>query len=159
MTPPVCDDVRMRRLLGHPAAGDDAHVATCDACAVATAALGHLWAAFAADRPPIPPPALAPRVLAAARPLLAARRRHAARRALAAAVAVALLPLPLIVFVDVWVLQMIYGTLTRFFPATLSFYLVVNYAAVLALLGALTYGAIPLLAERQARGRYEALHG
>ncbi len=140
MTPPVCDDVRMRRLLGHPAAGDDAHVATCDACAVATAALGHLWAAFAADRPPIPPPALAPRVLAAA-------------------VAVALLPLPLIVFVDVWVLQMIYGTLTRFFPATLSFYLVVNYAAVLALLGALTYGAIPLLAERQARGRYEALHG
>jgi hypothetical protein len=38
-------------------------------------------------------------------------------------------------------------------------YLVVNYAAVLALLGALTYGAIPLLAERQARGRHEALHG
>jgi hypothetical protein len=44
-------------------------------------------------------------------------------------------------------------------PAGLSFYLVVNYAAVLALLGALTYGSIPLLAERQARGSNEALHG
>ena len=40
----------------------------------------------------------------------------------------------------------------RLLPRPLSFYLVVNYAAVLALLGALTYGAIPLLAERQARG-------
>ena len=61
--------------------------------------------------------------------------------------------------VDVWALQAIYGGLTRLLPAALSLYLVVNYAAVLALLGALTYGAIPLLAERQARGRHEALHG
>ena len=156
---PLCDDVRTHWLLGQPTAADEAHVAACDACAAATVTLARVRAAFVADRAPAPSPVLAPRVLAAARPVLAARRRHAARRALAAAVAVALLPLPLIVFVDVWVLQMIYGTLTRFFPATLSFYLVVNYAAVLALLGAVTYGAIPLLAERQARGRYEALHG
>jgi len=60
--------------------------------------------------------------------------------------------------VDVWAMQAIYGVLTRLLPPTLSFYLVVNYAAVLALLGALTYGAIPLLAEHQARGRHDALY-
>lgn len=38
-------------------------------------------------------------------------------------------------------------------------YLVAHYIALLALLGALTYGAVPLLAEPQARGRQEVLHG
>jgi hypothetical protein len=63
------------------------------------------------------------------------------------------------VAVDLWALQAIYEGLRHLLPEPLSFYLVVNYAAVLALLGALTYGAIPLLAERQARGYNEALHG
>jgi hypothetical protein len=155
----VCDDVRARRLLGRAEAGDATHVAACADCAAAVAALGRVHAAFAADVAPEPTPALAARVRSAVRPLLAARRRHAERRALAAAVLVALLPLPLIVLVDVWVLQALYGGLSRFLSPTVSFYLVVNYAAVLALLGTLTYGAIPFLAERQARGRYEARHG
>jgi hypothetical protein len=155
----VCDDVRARRLFGRPEPGDEAHLAGCDACAAAASALGRVRTAFAADPTAPPSPMLAPRVLAAARPVLAARRRHAARRALAAALVAALLPLPLIVAVDVWALQMIYGGLSRFLSPTVSLYLVMNYAAVLALLGTLTYGAIPFLAERQARGRYEALHG
>jgi hypothetical protein len=155
----ACDDVRERRFLGRATPEDDAHVAACAACAADDATLGVLSGAFAADPAPVAGPTLAPRVLAAAAPLLAARRRHAARRAIAAAVAAALVPLPLIVLFDVWALQMIYGALARLLPSTLSFYLVVNYAAVLALLGTLTYGAIPLLAERQARGRHEALHG
>jgi hypothetical protein len=61
--------------------------------------------------------------------------------------------------IDVWALGTIYAWLARLLPPALSLYLVVNYAAVLALLGALTYGAIPLLAERQARGLREAPHG
>jgi len=97
--------------------------------------------------------------LAATGPLLAAKRRHATRHVLVAAVAAALLPLPLILMIDIWALGAIYGGLTRLLPPALSFYLVVNYAAVLALLGTLTYGAIPLLAERQARSQREALHG
>ena len=155
----TCDDVRARRLLGRPEAGDDAHVALCAACTASAPALARVREAFAAAAPPEPSPLLAARVRAAARPLLAARRRHAERRALAAAVVAALLPLPLIVLVDVWALQAIYGGLSHFLSPTVSFYLVANYAAVLALLGALTYGAIPFLAERQARGRHEALHG
>jgi hypothetical protein len=154
----VCDDVRERRFLGLGRA-DEGHVASCPHCRSEADALGRLAATFASARVPAPSPALALRVVAAARPLLAARRRYTARRAVATALAAALVPLPLILLVDAWVLRAIYDGLSRFFPAALSFYLVGNYAAVLALLGALTYGAIPLLAERQARGRHEASYG
>jgi len=159
MTTSGCDDVRERGFLGRSAPGDATHVAACAECREALAALVPLARAFASSRVAAASPALETRVLAAARPLLAARRCHAARRALAAAVAAALLPLPLIVMIDLWALHAIYDGLARLLPASLSFYLVANYAAVLALLGTLTYGAIPLLAERQARGRNEALHG
>ena len=159
MTITPCDEVRERLLLGHATAADAAHAASCAACGAETAALGRVAAAFAADEVAAPSPALATRVLAAARPLLAVKRRYAARRALAAAVAAALVPLPLILMIDVWALGTIYAWLARLLPPALSFYLVVNYAAVLALLGALTYGAIPLLAERQARGLREASNG
>ncbi len=155
----TCADVRERRLLGRELAGDAEHVAGCAACRVAVAALADLAAAFASHSVPAPSARLAERVRAEVRPLLAARRRHAARRALVAAVIAALVPLPLIVLVDAWALHLIYDGLSRLLPERLSFYLVVNYAAVLALLGAVTYGAVPLLAERQARGRHEALHG
>ena len=159
MTITPCDEVRERRLLGAGTPADAAHAATCDACRAADAAMTRVGALFAADRLEAPAPALGARVLAAARPLLVAKRRHAARRAIAAAVAAALVPLPLILLIDVWALGTIYGWLSRLLPPALSFYLVVNYAAVLALLGALTYGAIPLLAERQARGLREATDG
>lgn len=156
---PTCDDVRERRFLGRSEDGDEAHLADCPACGGDAAALGALAAAFASHAVPSPAPALGERVRTEAAPLLAARRRHAARRPLAAALAVALLPLPLIVALDAWALHLIYDALRRLLPEPLSFYLVANYAAVLALLGALTYGAIPLLAERQARGYHEAIHG
>lgn len=154
-----CDAVRERRFLGRPLAEDETHAATCPGCGPELDALAQVAAALVADVSPTPTPTLAPRVRLAVRPLLATRRRYAARHAIAAAVAAALLPLPLIVCFDVWALAAIHGALTRLLPAGLSLYLVVNYAAVLALLGALTYGAIPLLAERQARVFREASHG
>lgn len=155
----ACDDVRARRFLGRVAPGDDAHVAACSECGAIAPELAALQAGFARHAVLPPAPELEDRIRADARPLLAARRRHAARRSLVAALAAALLPLPLILAVDLWALQAIYETLRRLLPEALSLYLVVNYAAVLALLGALTYGAIPVLAERQARGYNEALHG
>ena len=154
-----CDEVRERCFLGAVLREDAAHLASCEECRTAAAALGRLTLTLTADPVTPPSPVLRSQILAAATPLLAAKRRHAARHALAAAIAAALLPLPLILMIDVWALGAIYSGLTRLLPPALSFYLVVNYAAVLALLGALTYGAIPLLTERQARGRHEALHG
>ena len=99
-------------------------------------------------------PALAARVLAAARRCSRAPTRHAARRAARARRRRRAPAAP--AHRDGRRLGAA-GALRRSSRGScrrpLSFYLVVNYAAVLALLGALTYGAIPLLAERQARGR------
>jgi len=159
MSAALCDEIRARRVLGRAEPADAAHLAACAECRGETATVGRLAAAFGAYEIPAPDPRLAASVATAVRPVLAARRRYAARRALASAVAAALLPLPLILVVDAWALQAIYHGLARLLPPTLSFYLVLNYAAVLALLGALTYGAIPLLAERQARNRHEASYG
>jgi hypothetical protein len=159
MTTSACTEARERAFLGRSLPADAAHVAACPECAVAIDALAEVSALLAADTVTPPAPALAARVLSAAAPLLATRRRHAARGRLAAALAAALLPLPLILVIDAWALGTIYALLTQLLPPTLSFYLVVNYAAVLALLGAVTYGAIPLLAERQARGLREVQHG
>lgn len=154
-----CDDVRERAFLGRAEAGDAEHVAACATCGDVTPVLGELAATFAAHRVAEPTPGLDVRVAAKARPLLLARRRHAARRQIAAALVAALVPLPLIVVLDVWALRVMYDVLRWLLPEPLSLYLIVNYAAVLALLGTLTYGAIPLLAERQARSRPEVLHG
>src|SRR6185295_18661470 len=104
-----CDDIRERRMLGRATAADAAHAAACAACGAEAAAVARVAAAFAADSAAAPSPALAARVLAAARPLLDAKRRHAARRALVAADAAALVPLPLIVMIDVWALGAMYA--------------------------------------------------
>ena len=103
MTSP-CDDVRERRFLGAGRHDDAAHLASCEECRAATAVLGRLAQALAADHVTPPSPVLRAQVLAAAGPLLAAKQRHAARHALVAAVAAALLPLPLILMIDVWAL-------------------------------------------------------
>ena len=156
---PICDDVRERSFLGRATCEDAEHVAACEACRDVAPVLGDLATAFGAHTVAAPTAGLDVRVLTEARPLLLARRRHAARRPLAAALVAALVPLPLIVALDVWALHAMYDVLRRLLPEPVSLYLIVNYAAVLALLGTLTYGAIPLLAERQARSRPEVLHG
>jgi hypothetical protein len=48
--------------------------------------------------------------------------------------------------------------LSAVLPGALSTFVVANYAILLALLLALTYGAVPILAERQARGQREEIH-
>lgn len=154
-----CTTVRERRLLDEPL-GDAlrAHVATCAACAADAPLVGALGRMLAADLPAEPPPGLHARVAAAAAPLLAARVRRPPHRAVVRAIVAALLPLPLVVLVDAWALRAIYGALTRVLPESLSFYLVVNHAALLALLCGLTYAAIALLAEHQHRPGREVLH-
>ena len=75
------------------------------------------------------------------------RAEQPAVRALAAA----LIPLPAILVFDVALVRAIYSLLGAVLPHGLSLYLVVNHAALLALLLTLTYGAVPFLAARQAR--------
>jgi hypothetical protein len=144
----ACDDVLEAVLLGRRLPADAArHVAECPRCAAQAPALRAVAGMLAV--PPAPPPALVARVVAAAAPTLARLRR----RALARAIAVALLPLPLIVFVDALAVRAVGGLLGVLLPEALATYLVFHWTAVLALGLALATAAVPLLAERQLRVR------
>ena len=148
----ACETTRVALALGaerDPAVAT--HVATCTDCRAELATLRQLAATLAVGRPPSPTPALALRVRQAAAPLLARNASLALWRTVGRAVAVALLPLPLLLLIDSYVVRAIYGSLRAVLPDALSLYFVVNYTTLLAVLLTLAYGAIPLLAERQAR--------
>jgi hypothetical protein len=146
-----CDDIRAARLLGEPLdSAAAAHVRGCPRCRADEAVVLPLARALAAE-PAAPAPGLTGRVLTAAAPLLAAQARRAARWRLARALAAALVPLPAIVLLDLSLVRAAYHALSAVLPHAVSLYVVGNYAAFLALLLALTYGAIPFLAARQGR--------
>jgi hypothetical protein len=145
-----CEDVDELRLLGGaPGAAAAAHARGCARCRTAEAPLASVRAALAAAPLPAVSGGLTARVLAAAAPALARNAALAARRRLARALAAGLLPLPLILLFDVWLVRSAYALLTRFLPDALGLWVVVNWAGLLALLLALAYGAIPFLAARQ----------
>ena len=154
----ACDRARVALAFGRSDPEVARHVATCDVCRADVPALRHVATALAAAEAPSPPAALAARVRAAAAPLLARHARVATLRTVARAVGAAMLPLPLVLLVDLYVLRAAYDALRAVFPAALSLYFVLNYTTLLAVLLTLAYGAVPLLAERQARLRREERH-
>jgi len=95
--------------------------------------------------------ALSQRVLQRVRPELERRAGAAWWRRVAAALLVALVPLPLVVAYDAYLLQMVYGLVSALLPSTVAAYLVLSYAAFLVLLFATTYAAIPLVLSRPPR--------
>ena len=151
----ACDDILEAVFLAReldPAA--TAHVAECPRCREEAAALGRVATVLRASIAPEPPPALGRRSLAAAAPLLAERAMtHAGgyRRRLMQAVAAALLPLPAVLLLDAWVVRALHGLLSAVLPGPVSTYLCFNFAALVVLTIACTYGAVPLLADRQLR--------
>jgi len=144
---------------GAPDAATAAHLALCARCRADRVQVERVTRALAADVPPAPPPGLTARVLRAAEALLERNARRAAWPELARALAAALVPLPLVLFLDWHIVRAAYAFLSELLPGALSFYLVFNYAATLALLLALTYSAVPILVERQARLRRQESHG
>jgi hypothetical protein len=135
-----------------------AHVATCPRCSGEAPSVHQLAQAFAADVVPAPSTGLSPRVLETAAPLLMQNARRATWGAHLRALAAALIPLPLIALLDVYIVRTGYRLLSTILPDALSFYVVFNHAILLAFLLALTYAAIPILAERQLRLQREELH-
>jgi len=147
----LCDTVAEALLLGRALdAAARAHVDACDACGQACDLLPTVARALADDPAPVPP-ALAARVRHATAPLLARNARREVWWSLARAVGVSLLPLPLLVAIDAYLLRTAYVWLSTVLPGALSLYLVLEYTALVALMLTLTYGAIPLLTERQLR--------
>jgi hypothetical protein len=154
-----CDDVLAALLLGDSSAGDTAaHVRDCARCRDDEGLVLRLRQALAADARQTLAPGLSTRALAAAAPLLARNARRSAWRRLGRAVAAAVVPLPFILALDAWVVRTAYHLLSLVLPGALSIFVAANYAALLALLLALTYGAVPILAERQGL-RFEESHG
>jgi hypothetical protein len=106
---------------------------------------------------PAPPPDAAARACAAAAPLLAVHARRASLRSVLAPVLAALVPLPVVLLVDVVVVQALYAVLAAWLPAAVSAFVVWNYALLLVLLLATTYAAVPLLVDRQLRAGLETM--
>jgi hypothetical protein len=156
-------DGRLASLLFDRSSASDAatHEATCPRCGADAPAVRAVAAAFAAAPAVVPRGRLSPAVLLAAAPLLATNAHRlpaAAWRRLVAAIAVAVLPLPAILFLGWHVLEAANRLLSSVLPEALSFYLVATHAAVLALLLGITYGAVPLLAAHQLRLQHEDTH-
>jgi hypothetical protein len=153
-----CDDLLGAWLLGGdlPPGGAE-HLASCAACQADAAAVRALAPVLRAHAAPEPPPWLSGAVLRAAAPLLAARAEPVPRPAWRA-LAVALLPLPLVLAADWFLVRGAHALLSGILPDALSLYLAGSYAVLLATLLGLTYAAVPLLAARQLRAPLEERH-
>jgi hypothetical protein len=150
-----CDEIRETLFLGGQLdAHATAHLQGCERCRQEAGALRTVTEALARDTAAEPAPALTRRVLAAAEPLLAEHARVARRLTsprLLRAVTMALVLLPIVLVFDAYVLTGVYRVLSALVPAPVRTYLVFNLGAFVVLLVTLTYAAVPLLAERQAR--------
>lgn len=93
---------------------------------------------------------LSQQTLAALRPELARRSLIRWRRRVAVSVLWAMLPLPLILVYDAYVLRTAYELLQAVLPSGVALYVLATYTSVLSLLFALTYAAIPILLARSA---------
>lgn len=129
------------------------HAAGCDECRTLAPPLASLASSLSSYAIPLDVAAMSRRVLAALRPELARLASIWFWRRLSRVTLAALLPLPLVVLFDVYILQIFYAWALTVLPAIVATYLVVSYAATQLLLVAATYAAIPLVLARDAWNR------
>ena len=121
------------------------HVAECETCAGDPPAVERIDAVLRNETRADDPTALSQRVLLVSRGMLAERRKHVYRRRVRRGLIMALAPLPLVVSVDVYLLHSAYTALSSVLPTPIVIGMLASYAAMLALLVALTYASLPLL--------------
>lgn len=150
----ACDQALAALVLARGAAAGNAaaaHLAGCARCQAERARVEGVAHALVRHQVPAPAAGSQARILAAAAPLLA--RRAAEARALRGRVirafTLALLPLPAILYANLKLLLAAHALLLRWLPASLSMYLVACLGAGVALLLALSYAAVPVLAARR----------
>lgn len=129
------------------------HAEECGECRATPLPLGELARVLAQQVVAIDAVALSRRVAAALQPELARLASVWFWRRFGRGVLVALLPLPAIVALDAWLLSYVHEWAAAWLPEALATYLVVSYGALLVLLFAATYAAIPLALAREAWGR------
>jgi hypothetical protein len=125
-----------------------AHAAECEACRQAPLPIDRLAGALGAGAVGVDPTRLSQLALARVRTELEGQARRAFWRRVVTGMVLSLVPLPAVLAYDAYVLRVAYDLVSVLLPAGLAAYLVLSYAASLALLFALTYAAIPLLVDR-----------
>ena len=125
-----------------------AHATECEDCRQEPLPLDRVGTVLDAVAVNIDAPALSQQALRRARPELERLALVCAWRRALVGVLLALLPLPAVLAYDAYVLRIVYGVASALLPAAFAAYLVLSYAALLVLLFATTYAAIPLLVVR-----------
>lgn len=122
-----------------------AHSADCSECQNTPLPLDRIAAVLEATVPAIDAAALSRQTFAQLRPELQRRALALGWRRMAVGVLLSLLPLPLVLAYNAYLLHVVYDLLSSLLPAAIAAYLVLSYGAFLLLLFATTYAAIPLL--------------
>ena len=128
--------------------GLTAHVEACDACRIDTPPVDLIAARLSAATVPIDAAALSQRTTIGLRLELERCASAALWRRAATGVLRALFPLPVVLACNVYLLRTAYDALLSLLPAAVAIYLVATEAALLVLLFAATYAAIPILLAR-----------
>ena len=131
-----CDD-RLARL--------STHSADCAECQDAPLPIDRIAALLDGPAPNLDAAALSRHTFVRLQPELQRRAMVIGWRRVGVAVLLSLLPLPLVLAYNAYLLRLAYDLLSILLPTTLAAYLVFSYAAFLVLLFATTYAAIPLL--------------
>lgn len=126
-----------------------AHSAECAECKNTPLPLDRIAAALEAAVPAIDAAALSRHTFAQLQPELQRRALAVGWRRMAIGVLLSLLPLPLVLAYNAYLLHVAYDLLSSLLPAAIAAYLVLSYGAFLLLLFATTYAAIPLLMAHQ----------
>jgi hypothetical protein len=126
-----------------------AHSADCAECKNTPLPLDRIAAVFEAAVPAIDAAALSRQTFAQLQPELQRRALAGSWRRVAIGVLLSLLPLPLVLACNAYLLHVVYEVLSNLLPAAIAAYLVLSYGAFLLLLFATTYAAIPLLMAHQ----------
>jgi len=126
----------------------DEHARECGECRETAAPVAALSALLGSDTAQIDAERLSRLAFARVAPALQERAGALFWRRLTRVLIAALVPLPLVIGVDVWMLGWLYEAVAAWLPVSVAAYLVACYGASLLLLISSTYAAIPLLLAR-----------
>jgi len=126
----------------------EAHAHGCDDCRAAPPPLEQIRSALDAGSAEPDAARLTQLALAPLLPELRVRAQTAFWRRLVHVLGVALLPLPLVLAADLWLLGRLYELAAAWLPSTVAMYIVVSYAASALVVIGIAYAAIPLLLAR-----------
>jgi predicted anti-sigma-YlaC factor YlaD len=125
------------------------HVSECSECSAAGEDVADVRAALGRARLDLNAALLSRRVAEMVAPELARIAAKAFRRRVALCLLLALIPLPLVLAYDAFVLRLVFGLLSSLLPQAVVLYLVASMALTGLLVIASVYAAIPLLVHRQ----------